>query len=900
MSSAVRSPAARLGRSLTPRASIAAVLLFGVSVAAAPAQQQGSIAGTVTGEDGEPVPFAQVVLEGTGMGGLADEQGAYLIEGVPPGTYTLRVDIIGYRTETETVTVATGEQASEDVDLEPDILNMEAVVTTGTRAPRVKLETSTAVTNLSEDDIEQAAPRSTADLLKTVPGFYVESSGGEVGGNLFARGLPADGSFRYVALLEEGMPVYDSTELFFVNADILVRVDENVQQVEAVRGGSASLFSSNAPGGLVNFISKTGGPEHSGTVEVKGGTDGLGRAGANVNGPLGESWRYSVGGFFRLDDGVRSPGFTASEGGQIKANVTRAFDRGYLRIFGKYLNDSNIFFLPLPLQNPTDPDFVPGFPDDGTLTTEEGVDNLVPLPGGGQQRLPLDDGQRQDGGSAIVDFGFDLGGGWRIENTARYMDVDHSWNAIVPFELRDADEFAQGFVEDTPGGASADLLFTNVLEGGARQPFDTGNDLLLLAGQWLVEKPLSNISDQLQLRRAFGRHDVTVGTYVGYYEAENRWFFNDVLTDVRDEPHFVDLQIRDAAGNVIRRVTNDGFRQYLPLYVNGDGNVTHYSFFAGDQIAVTDRLDLDLGVRFEHDSFEQRVENTSSFDVPGGTDAHTGLNFGTGTFRTLEDDFDEWAVSAGANYRLSEQAAVYARGGRGYKMPILDQFLFAADDANLQAEQLVQAEAGLKVASPRVGLSAVAYWLQLKDFPTQDAQVDPVTGETEFVTTFAGEARTIGAEVEAVVAPADPLRLNATVTLQDPEFTEFGEGQGAEDLSGNRVRRIPQVLLDLGAAYSLAELTLRGDWRYVDDRFSNNSNTIVLDSYSTFDLGASYDWLDQGVTFFANLQNVTDEGPGALTEGNPRVDEQLGAAATLFLARPVLPRRLTAGVRYGF
>jgi iron complex outermembrane receptor protein len=875
------------------------LLTLVATVTPASAQESGTITGTVTGEDGEPVPFAQVIVEGTNLGAVAGEDGSFVIENVPPGTYTLRVDIIGFRADPATETVEPGERATQDFALTPDILNMEAVVVTGTRAPRVKLETSTAVTTLSQSDIQQTAPRSTADLLKTVPGFYVESSGGEVGGNLFARGLPADGSFRYVALLEEGMPVYDSTELFFVNADILLRVDENIQQIEAVRGGSASLFSSNAPGGLVNFISRTGGPEHAGTFEVKAGTDGLGRIDANVNGPLGTDWFYSVGGFFRYDDGIRDPGFTASEGGQIKANVSRTFERGYVRVFGKYLNDSNIFFLPLPLQNPPDPEFVPGFPDDGTLTSEEGVDVTIPLPrGAGEQRLPLDDGQRQEGGSAIVDFGLDLGGGWTLENTARYMDFDHSWNAMVPFELVNADDFAREAVEETPGGASAELLFTNVLEGGTNQPFDTPNNLLLLGGQWLVEKPLSNISNQLQLKKSFGRHDFTLGTYVGYYEAGNRWLFNDILTDVRNAPHFVDLVIRDAAGNVIRRVTDNGFRQYLPLFVNGEGDVTHYSFFVGDHVAVTDRLDLDLGARFEHDSFDQRVENTESFDVPGGTDAHTGLSFGDGTFRTIEDDFDEWAVSAGGNYRLTDQTSVYARGTRGYKMPILDQYLFTAEDAELQAEQLVQVEGGLKVASPRVGLSAVAYWLQLKDFPTQDAQVDPETGETEFVTRFAGAARTIGTEIEAVVAPVDPLRLNTTITLQDPEFEEFVEAE--EDLTGNRVRRIPQVLLDFGAAYTFSDLTLRGDWRYVGDRFSNNSNTIVLDSYSLLDLGASYRWPGRGVTFRVNLQNVTDEGAEALTEGNPRVDEQLGAAQSLFLARPILPRRLTAGVAYEF
>ncbi|MBW3661385.1 MAG: TonB-dependent receptor, partial [Gemmatimonadetes bacterium] len=827
------------------------------------------------------------------------EAGRFAIQGVPAGSHQVRAEFLGFRTSVATVEVGAGATAEPDFSLARDYLGMETIVATAQRTPRLKLESSVAITTLDERQIEREAPQSTADMLKAVPGFYVESSGGEVGGNLFARGLPADGSFRYVSLMEDGMPVYDSTELFFVNADILVRIDENVQQIEAVRGGSAALFSSNAPGGLVNFISKTGGPVHRGNLRLKGGEAGLFRLGGNVNGPLGESgWHYSVGGFFRSDDGIRDPGFTASEGGQVKANVTREFDRGFVRIYGKVLIDSNVFFLPLPLVNPNDPDFVQGFPEDGTLTTEEGIGKVVPLPrGAGSITLPLDDGQRQEGGSILADFGYDLAEGWSIRNTFRWMDVDHSWNAILPFELVEADEWAQGFVDETSGGTGFRITYT---ESG--QAFATPNGLLSLGGQWLVEKPLSNISNQFQIRREGGRHSVTAGAYLGHYEADNTWYFNDVVTEVANAPRFVDLEVLGPGGEVVRRVTNEGFRQYLPFFVNGTGDVDLVALFLGDEIAVTDRVDLDIGFRYEHDSFHQENERTDTFDVAGGTDAHTGLNFGSGQFETVEDEFDEWAVSVGANLRQSENVAWFARGTRGYKMPILDQFLFSGPDPDLEAEQVLQFEGGIKVASPKLGLSAVGYWLQLKDFPIQDAQVDPETGETEFVTVFAGEAVTPGVEVEVVAAPVPDLRLNGTLTLQDPHFEELNVTQDGKlvSLEGKQVRRIPQEIVEVGAEFDLGDLTLHGDWSFVGDRFSNNDNTITLDSYNLVDVGASYSFPLQGVTLFLDVHNVTDTVAEALTEGNPRVDEQLGAQRTLFLARPVLPRRIVGGVGYEF
>jgi outer membrane receptor protein involved in Fe transport len=879
------------------------LLLFLPEIATA---QTGTISGTVNGEQGEPIGFAQVVVEGTSLGAVTDADGTYTVTGVPAGSHTLRTEFLGYRPQSATVQVSAGGSASQDFVLGRDYLGMETIVATAQREPRIKLETSTAITTLQPQDIERQAPRGPADLLKVVPGFYIEDSGGDVNNNLFARGMPADGSFRYVALLEDGMPIYDSTELSFLNADVLVRIDKNIRQVEAVRGGSASLFGSNAPGGLVNFVSKTGGPERAGVLEFDGGEAGLFRIDGNVNGPAGDSgWRYSVGGFYRSDEGIRDPGFTGIQGGQIKANLGRSFDNGYIRIYGKYLNDDNVFYLPAPLQNPDDPEFVPGFPSDGTMTSAEGIDKRVPTPDG-EILLDLSDGLSQDGGHIQVELGFGLGGGWTIENNFRWMDYEHDWNAMLPFNLVDAQDFAEGFVEDTPGGTGFNLFFTETGED-----FDTANGLLSTGGQWWVSIPLSAVSDQLALRKEVGAHNFTVGTYLGHYEADPTWRFNNIVTNVQNAPRFVDLEITDATGGVIRRVTSEGFTQFLDTYVNAEQQVDIAALFVGDEIAVSDRFDVDLGARFEYNSFEVRDEIIDTFDLPGGTDAHANIDFGTGQFQTIEEEFDEWAFSIGGNYRLSDQVSVYGRGTSGFKMPILDNVRSAGPTgvADLEAEDIAQVEGGIKVGSPKVGLSAVAYWLQIQNFPSQDVQIDPDTGETEFISRFAGEARTIGAEIEVVAAPIPQLRLNGTATLQNPEYTEFfttvsGECQNPAgdlcDIEGNRIRRIPETILQLGAAYDIGNLNLHGDLSHIGERFSNNENTIVLEGFSILDLGAAYRFPLYGVTVRVAAKNVTDEGAEALTEGNPRVDETVGAQSTLFLARPVLPRRLTAGISYEF
>ncbi len=284
------------------------------------AQGTGSIAGKVTDERGTPVAGAQVTIVQLGKGAVTTANGTYLIEAVAAGSHAVRVRIIGYRSQTHTVAVAAGQRVTQDFTLAPDPLNLEAVVVTGTETPRTKLETSNATTVLSAADLVQAAPRSTTEALRYVPGFTrVESSGGEVNENYEMRGILG---IEYIMFLEDGMPVFPTMHTFFMNADNLFRIDQNIERMEVVRGAGSALFGSNTPGAIINLINHAGGPEAGGSLMAYGGTGGLARYDFNVNGPIGPDWRFNAGGFYRYNRGARFPGFPGTAGGQFKASIT--------------------------------------------------------------------------------------------------------------------------------------------------------------------------------------------------------------------------------------------------------------------------------------------------------------------------------------------------------------------------------------------------------------------------------------------------------------------------------------------------------------------------------------------------------------------------------------------------
>lgn len=242
------------------------------------------------------------------------------------------------------------------------------MVTTGVARGRDRLNSATSTSAIKENDIVSIAPRSLAELFRNIPGIRVNASTGESGNSYTVRGLPLvnDGA-KYIQIQEDGLPVLEFGDLLTLTPDIFVRADLNVAQVESIRGGSASTFASNAPGGVINLISKTG--------EVEGGsvmaTIGLDfesyRTDFDYGSRLGNGWRFHVGGFYREGEGPRGTGMNSMRGGQVKMNVTKQFDNGYIRFYAKLLDDRVPSFI-------NTPQLVTGTNDDPSFADPRGVD----------------------------------------------------------------------------------------------------------------------------------------------------------------------------------------------------------------------------------------------------------------------------------------------------------------------------------------------------------------------------------------------------------------------------------------------------------------------------------------------------------------------------------------------
>ena len=905
--------------------------LVGVGSGSAYGQEQGTITGRVVDAAERPLPGASVQLDGTKQGTATDSDGLYQVT-APPGSYTLRASFIGYTTTSREVTLEAGETITENFTLTQDLLQMEEAVETASFNPFSKLESSVAVSTLSGQDIETESPQSTADLLKAVPGLYVESSGGEGENNLFARGLPADGSYRYVSLHEDGTPIYEASALDFASADNFVRVDATLERIEAVRGGSASTFSSNSPGGIVDFVTKTGGPEWGGEVKLSGQAHGRLRGDLNVGGPLTESLRMNVGGFYREGPGLRDPGFTGNRGGQVKGNLTWQTEGGYVRVFGKYLNDRTVFYLPVPYKNPDNPSSIDGFDlETGTLTTSDAETVSLPDPQNPQNRVTRDlsDGIHPvvwTGGAEVL---FELGGGWSIKNTTRLSDIDQTFNAVLSLSNPvDAREYADTTASNVPGfGGNSSFTYERTT-GGPSISSDNleadlnGNGVVVETGWWHAERLMTNVLNDLEVTKSLSNHTITANVYVSRFTSKDDRHFNQMLTEVTNSPDRLDLTLTNAAGDTAD-VTDRGFRRYGTNYVEHEGTGWTTALHVGDRWDVTDALYVEADVRLQRSTFDGTVSKSKTASGDGGLDgdpttlydnAFEGAedgNFGgdvRGSERVLDYDhtFDEWAVSAGLNYRFNDNLAIFARGSRGYRVPDFDQWIGSVSDDTPDrieagnSETVVQSELGVKFSSSRMALFASGFYTQLSDIPFTDQVVSD--GTVESVQNF-GDSRAIGTELELTLQPSDRFRLSTRTTIQNPVFTDldFETATGSTlDFEGNRVKRIPLVMLTMKPSYTVAGITVYAKWSYFGDRFANNRNSFTLPEYNVVDLGASYTW--RGATLRADVTNIFNVT--GLTEGNPRVDETFSeddvSNIDVFMGRPILPRALKLALSYSF
>ena len=206
--------------------------------------QSAQLKGVVTSK-GEPVPFANVLIEGTTTGTSTNENGVFVLDR-PTGKFTLVISGIGYKTLRKEITT----DASLSFELTEDVSELEAVVVTGTLKEVTKMNSPIPVEVYAPSFFLKNPTPNIFEALSLVNGVQPQINCNVCNtGDIHINGLEGP----YTMILIDGMPIVSSLATVYGLSGI---PNSLVKRMEIVKGPASTLYGSEAVGGVINIITK--------------------------------------------------------------------------------------------------------------------------------------------------------------------------------------------------------------------------------------------------------------------------------------------------------------------------------------------------------------------------------------------------------------------------------------------------------------------------------------------------------------------------------------------------------------------------------------------------------------------------------------------------------------------
>jgi hypothetical protein len=228
------------------------LLLASVSVFA-----QGTITGSLTGNvtsDNAPLPGATVTVTSPQLQGsrtaITDANGNYNIAGLPPGDYTVRIELQGLQTVTRSTRVTLAGTARVDADLRVSAVTESITVTAS--APAV-LETTEVQSNFQKEQVDNLPmARTVTAVALLAPGVTNNGPNGvQISGAMSTDNLIlVNGANVQENLRGQARPLF---------------IEDAIQETTVMTAGVSAEFG-RFTGGVVNAITKSGGNEFSGSI----------------------------------------------------------------------------------------------------------------------------------------------------------------------------------------------------------------------------------------------------------------------------------------------------------------------------------------------------------------------------------------------------------------------------------------------------------------------------------------------------------------------------------------------------------------------------------------------------------------------------------------------------------
>jgi outer membrane receptor protein involved in Fe transport len=793
----------------------------------------------------------------------------------------------------------------------------EIVVTASAQGVR-KLDASYNIVSLSLDEIKNSNPVSVADIFKNSPGIWPESSGGQTGANIDVAGFPnGGGDSPYFTTMINGSPLYGSADLSFMDSSSLLRFDDTVERVEIVQGGPSAIFSSGQAGATANFILKTGSDKTTGSVGVTYGSEGSERIDAFISGKIIDGWYGSIGGFYRVSDGVRDPQYPSDIGGQLTATLKHDLDGGSLMFWYRILEDKNQWYADFPyivVNGKAEP--YPGFNQLNNTYNSKQLQNFqIPCPSGGFCNDDISNGR----GAQMNYFGSNLdlkfGDGWSAKNTFLWDGGYIPTNALVnngnPTSLT-----AYLATLTLPAALTPAALQAHYANG---QP--VAADTSVITEQvWQVRKKIMNLTDEFRITKDLGfGNTLTAGLYGAYYTDNDSWSLGSNVL-MNNVPNASPIIVQGVAGGNIYNVTSpQGVLANGGYNILEQGSAVNIAAYLSDSWKI-DKWLFDANIRVEHITMHQQTTNLSAKQLGSNFDLwDNAVNLPNGTYSPSGEVNTFPTFSVGANYEFTDSMSAYVRVNDGVFFDNFDAVRCNVQEGNNGCpakpplNTVRNYEAGFKIQNRYTYVDAAIYDKEFTGILYQ-----PINSEHESL----GPSGTYGSTARGgrIVGSVNPFAAFDPQPLRDFKIAVNAEYERAHyknfngcffyqnitgqticgSINGQPLARLPDFQIRVTPSdtqiFSWGSVSEYVTYEHIGQHYQDNTGLNPLGSYYDLAAGIVAELGDKWELRLSGT-NLTDQI--GLTEGNARFGGNTAQNGVNF-GRSILGREGNIELKYKF
>ncbi|TRO64310.1 TonB-dependent receptor [Christiangramia sabulilitoris] len=449
-----------------------ASLLLLATIMQAQENKSGAIGGKLSDKEmnGEPLPFANVLLKNSSKGTTSDYDGIYLLDKLEPGTYTVVFSFVGYETlEIPDVVVQAGKVTEVNTELGSSAASLdEVLITTVSRRDSevaLLIEQKNSVNIKESIGAQELAKLGVSDAATATTKISGVTSS-EASGDIFVRGL----GDRYLYTTMNGLPI-PSDDVERKNIDLGLFPTRVIQNISISKNYSAENSADQASGSI-DITSR----ELRGNSELDLGV----RFGVNTN-AVGQFSDFKVSPnqqdvYFGFYDQSIPTEFSLNNQSWDPQNAVLPINRRYALTAGKEFGDLEVLFT---ASNSVDSEYNTGtFANYRNNDFEDGFTDATNY-------------KKTDNNTALLDLGYQINDNNRIKATSLFINKvsdevfegGRNGEGVVFEESDQGDGFNQ-FVRDQ--NTKQTRLWVNQLHG-FHEMLDGKNEIEWAAGYNMVD-----------------------------------------------------------------------------------------------------------------------------------------------------------------------------------------------------------------------------------------------------------------------------------------------------------------------------------------------------------------------------------------------------------------------------